>query len=224
MESSQPPIRVTCFSGSPFSWRVLIALEEKALAYEAEYIARASGRHTSPEMLALNPRGRLPILRRGELVLYESLAILDWLEREYPRPALLPSDSAALARALIRMQESSYLSDAFDKAVVLALFTAPERVDAAAKRDAFLAVHAELALLERIAGAPFVAASAEPTLADIALFPVVAFLVRCKLDLDARYPRLGAWYARMAARASVLRSWPPHWKQSQGTDIGLNQV
>ena len=53
-------------------WRALIALEEKGIEYESKWLPRSTGEHRTPDMLALNPRGRLPILRYGDVTLYES--------------------------------------------------------------------------------------------------------------------------------------------------------
>ncbi len=44
--------------------------------------------HKSPQMLAMNPRGRLPVLRDGDYVVFESLAVLYYLEQKYPSPPL----------------------------------------------------------------------------------------------------------------------------------------
>ena len=55
-------------SGSPYSWRVLLALEYKRLAYDSHLLQFSKQEHQSPQMLALNPRGRLPVLKDGKLV------------------------------------------------------------------------------------------------------------------------------------------------------------
>jgi len=88
-------------SGSPFAWRMLLALEFKRLPYESRRLAFDKGEHKSPEYLKLNPRGRVPALTDGECVLYESLAILAYLERAYPEPALFgrtPQEHGAVMR------------------------------------------------------------------------------------------------------------------------------
>src|SRR5436190_23236563 len=81
-------IEVFMISGSPFAWRVLLALELKGLAYETRVLEMSKGEHKSPAYLAINPRGRVPTLRDGDTVVYESLAILAYLDRRYPTPPL----------------------------------------------------------------------------------------------------------------------------------------
>ena len=75
-------------SGSPFAWRVMLALEHKRLAYESQLLHFDKQEHQSPQMLKLNPRGRLPVLRDGDYVVFESVAVLYYLERKYPDPPM----------------------------------------------------------------------------------------------------------------------------------------
>ena len=72
-------------SGSPFSWRVLLALEHKRLPYESQLLHFDKQEHQSPPMLKLNPRGRLPVLKDGDYVVFESVAILYYLDLKYPK-------------------------------------------------------------------------------------------------------------------------------------------
>src|SRR5258708_9243557 len=88
-------------SGSPFAWRVLLALEHKRLAYESHLLHFDKQEHQSPQMLKLNPRGRVPVGKDGDYVVFESLAILYYLDVKYPDA---PSFGARPqeARAIIR--------------------------------------------------------------------------------------------------------------------------
>src|SRR6188768_1777793 len=80
----QMAIDVYWGSGSPFSWRVLLALEHKGLAYNSHLLHLGMQEHKAPHMLAINPRGRVPVLKDGDYVVFESLAVLYYLERKYP--------------------------------------------------------------------------------------------------------------------------------------------
>src|SRR3546814_4245459 len=93
-----------CSSDLPFSTyarRVLITLLEKGLQHEAVLIDMAARQHRGTEYLALNPYGRVPTLEEDGLVLYESSAIMQYLEATHPQPALTPPD--AKGRALVDM-------------------------------------------------------------------------------------------------------------------------
>ena len=79
-------IEVFWGSGSPYAWRVLLALEYKRLPYVSHLLQFSKQEHKSQEMLSLNPRGRVPVLKDGDYVCFESLAILYYLDLKYPEP------------------------------------------------------------------------------------------------------------------------------------------
>ncbi|MGK3990290.1 glutathione S-transferase N-terminal domain-containing protein [Sorangium sp. So ce136] len=89
-------------NGSISSWRVQLALHEKALAFDGRRMrVMSTPRPTrQPEFLALSPRGKAPVLidEDGSCV-NESLAILTWLELRHPEPSLLPGGRQARTRA-----------------------------------------------------------------------------------------------------------------------------
>ncbi|MGD8317996.1 MAG: glutathione S-transferase family protein [Myxococcales bacterium] len=216
---------IYCFSGSPYVWRALIALEEKGIEYEAKWIPRSSGEHRTPEMLALNPRGRLPILRYGDVTLYESVAICLFLELEHPEPPLIPHSTAERARALVLMSEAEYVDSETEDALLFALGAKRDEQGPEAREKAYRKLHAEVerweAHMER--GGDYLVGDAI-SLADIVIFPGVAFLVRTGLTLAKRTPQLAAWYERMVERPSVQASWPPHWREKPGIDAGYDAV
>ena len=89
-------------SGSPYSWRVLLALEHKGLEYRSHLLSIDMQEHKSPHMLALNPRGRVPTLKDGDYVVFESLAVLYYLDRKYPARPLF-GDSAEEGAVIMRV-------------------------------------------------------------------------------------------------------------------------
>ncbi|MEM8980162.1 MAG: glutathione S-transferase family protein [Pseudomonadota bacterium] len=68
-----------------------IALEEIGVPFETELLSMASGQQKSPEFLAVNPKGKVPVLVVDGVPLTENVAILSWLHRIYPEAALLPA-------------------------------------------------------------------------------------------------------------------------------------
>src|SRR5438094_4989330 len=142
-------IRFYYGSGSPFSWRVQLALEEKGLAYEPVLLSFQKGEHKSPEHLARSPHGKVPALTDDGLTLYESSAIVEYLEERYPTPPLMPADPAA--RALVRIEELEcllYLAETFRGVARQMFFTPPEQRDAAALEAARADVRSQI---ERLA-------------------------------------------------------------------------
>jgi len=89
-------------SGSPFAWRVWLALEHKQVPYQIKTLSFDRREHRTPEFLAINPRGKVPAIVDGDVTLWESGAILEYLEDRYPERPLLPGDAAgrALARRI----------------------------------------------------------------------------------------------------------------------------
>ena len=72
-------------SGSAFSWRVLLALEHKRLPYESQLLHFDKQEPQSPQMLKMNPRGRVPVLKDNDYVVFESVAVLYYLDQKYPQ-------------------------------------------------------------------------------------------------------------------------------------------
>jgi glutathione S-transferase len=211
-------------SGSPFAWRVLLTLEVKRLRYHSKLLTFSNGENKSPEYLALNPRGKVPTLKDGDFVLYESLAIMTYLDREYPEPPIFgrtPQEAGTIGRAV--SEGASYLCDPIGK-VVAPLFTGSAAERESEIRAAATTVHEELAQLEALVAKSQWLAGAAITAADIVVFPWIPSLLRAAakdaakpfdlrfLPFDARYPHLAAWVKRIEAIPGYERTYPPHWK------------
>src|SRR5262245_4800287 len=89
---------------SLFPRRVRVAVREKSLACEEIEVDLPGGATRGAEFRRLNPFGQVPVLEHEDLVIYESLAILEYLEERYPEPALLARDPATRARTRQLMQ------------------------------------------------------------------------------------------------------------------------
>ena len=88
------PLTFYYASGSPYAWRVWLALEHKQVAYELKTMSFSAGELRTPEFLAINPRHRVPALVDGNFSLYESAAILEYLDEKYPNPPVASSDES----------------------------------------------------------------------------------------------------------------------------------
>ena len=209
-------IRFYYASGSPFAWRVHLALEEKGLAYQPALLSFQAGDLRKPEYLALSPHGKVPAITDGEVKLYESQAILEYLEEEYPDRPLLPDSNAE--RALVRIEEQEatlYFFGAFQGVARQAFFTPPDQRDHEALQAARAASRAELERLEARAAArgKDCILGGRPTRADFTWVPFVEIAGRGGIELDAgKTPWLVAWRERMRKRPSYDASYPPHWR------------
>jgi maleylacetoacetate isomerase len=83
---------------SSAAYRVRIALNLKGIAYESLFKNLRDGAHRRPEYLALNPQGLIPTLVDDEVVIPQSIAIIEYLEEKHPSPPLLPKHPAGRAQ------------------------------------------------------------------------------------------------------------------------------
>jgi glutathione S-transferase len=203
-------------SGSQYAWRVWLALEHKGVPYTAHRMHFDKGDLRTPAYLAINPRGRVPAIVDDGFALFESSAIVAYLEDSYPTPPLLPKDLRARAIARrIAAEVDSDLAPPNEALLDATLFTrepaAPEVV--AAAKDALAR---ELARFESyVEGDTFVG---EHTVADITIYPFLRFLDR----IEERQPQHGAsalvgpklrkLMHRIEALPYYDRTFPPHWR------------
>ncbi len=207
-------------SGSPFAWRVQLALEHKALAYELRMLSFSARDTLKPEFIALNPRHQVPVLVDGDFVLYESNAIVEYLDEAYPgRGApLFPGDvrQRALVRRLIE-EVDNYYYEATSQVLTQAFWKKPEEREADKIAAGRKAVVEESALFTRAMRGDFLAG--QLSAADFTLYPLVAALWRAEMklpELDAAgmvTPQLLAWKARIEALPYFDKTIPPHWRQ-----------
>jgi glutathione S-transferase len=90
-------VKLYTYYRSQASFRVRIALNLKGIAREDSFLHLERGDQFAAEYRAINPQMVVPTLIDGEVKLFQSLAILEYLEEIYPEPPLLPPDPAARA-------------------------------------------------------------------------------------------------------------------------------
>jgi glutathione S-transferase len=205
-------------SGSPYVWRVWLALEHKAVPYDLELLSFDAGDLKTPEFRALNPRKRVPVLVDDGFAVYESAAILEYLEDRFPdQPRLFSADvrERAIQRRMIR-EIDQYFAAGLERLVSGILFTPKDRWDDAEIEVAWTDITTELSHWEQVIDGDFLAGPISAV--DYSLYPELALALRIskwKPELAAANPlgsHLNAWRARMEALPVVQRTWPPHWK------------
>jgi glutathione S-transferase len=206
-------------SGSPYAWRAQLALEHKALQYELKVLSFAAGDTRRPEFLALNPRHQVPVLVDGDFVLYESNAIVEYLEEAYPGAGapLFPADirTRALARRIV-LEVDNYFDQAVDPVITQAFFVKPEERDAEIIAKGRRAIADEFVFFAKAMRGEFLAGPISA--ADFAFYPLVAFVKRCEmklpdLDFDGLVtPEIRAWKKRIEGLPFFEKTVPPHWK------------
>ena len=91
-------MRLYTYFRSSAAFRVRIALNLKGLAYEPVFVHLARGEHRAAAFASVNPQGLLPTLELDGTRLNQSLAIIEFLEENYPQKPLLPPTAAGKAR------------------------------------------------------------------------------------------------------------------------------
>ena len=188
--------------------RVTIYLAEKGLSIELVEIDVASREHKTPEFLAKNPAGLIPVLELDDgSYIPESSAIVETLEEIYPKPSMMgdtpavrgkvraveriASDLAIVAGAMLQHSHPRFASHIKQVPAVAEVMRAN--------------ADQQLAVLEKHLGAkPFLVTN-RPTIADVTLFSFTqAFRVRMNTTLTEGYPLLSAWYERFEGRPSAV--------------------
>jgi glutathione S-transferase len=212
-------------SGSPYAWRALLALEFKQVDYVSHMLDFSKQEHKSPQMLQMNPRGRTPVVKDGDFVCFESLAILVYLDRKYPEPPLFArtaEEAATIVRVICEFQ--SYAEEHLMKIVEAILFQGIEgRMEEVSR--ALLVVEKEARTIEsRLVKSEWLVGDA-CSAADIVIFPPIKLLLRALgrpqaqdirtrlLPLETNYPGIAAWLKRMESLPGYDRAYPPHWRE-----------
>jgi glutathione S-transferase len=194
--------------GSPFGRTVLATLEEKGASYRLAPVA--PGTFQSPEHLARHPFGRVPVLEHGGLMLYETQAILRYLDRVLPMPSLTPADPRRAARMDQAMNVNDwYLFHGVGNVIIFHRVIAPRLMGRAPDEAAIEAAMPKAKVvfneLARLLGDNAYFSGEAISLADLMLAPAVEFftLVPEWSVLGAPHANLAAWIARMQARPSM---------------------
>lgn len=193
---------------SIFPRRVRIALREKGIACEEVEIDLPGGATRTAEFRRLNPFGQVPVLDDDGVVIYESVAILEYLEERHPTPALLPADAAGRARARQLMLASGDYFAAPLKRWLTRLFAPEAAWNRADQEHAVAELGEHLDVLEPLLGGREYLVGAF-SFADIAYAPLVCDLAACQLGhLLAPRPAVQAWVERLRARPAVRATSP----------------
>jgi glutathione S-transferase len=194
--------------GSPFARSVLATLEEKGAPYRVAPVA--PGATKSPQYLARHPFGRVPVMEHDGFWLYETQAILRYLDRILPTPVLTPADPRRAARMDQVMNINDwYLFQGVGNVIVFhrvigprVMGLQPDEAAISAAMPKARTVFSELARL--LGGQPFFAGDAL-SLADLMVAPAVAFFTQTPewTELGAPHANLVAWLSRMEARPSL---------------------
>ncbi len=194
---------------SLFSRKVEIALREKGLPFEQILVPFSQTKGYSPrhpDVLSANPKGQVPVLVDGNLTLYDSTLILEYLEDAYPQPALYPQSPKDRARCrlldlfadeIMLVPLRAFMHRTEPKPADLERWTASE----AKAREAEPVLTKHFSDLDRqLRDRDYLCDSFSA--ADIAVFMMVFWTRRLGGPSLRHHEALAAWYARLSERPS----------------------
>ena len=183
-------------------YRVRIALNLKAVAYQAVPTSLLAGDQKSEAYRAINPQGFVPALVVDDgVVLTQSLAIIDWLDHRYAEPRLIPAEPLERARALALTMMIAADIHPINNLRILKYLESVLGIPQAARDDWYRHwIQEGFVALEAMAdpAAPFLGGDA-PNIADVCLVPQMANAIRFNTPLEG-YPNL----VRIAAACNAL--------------------
>ncbi|MDO9560284.1 MAG: glutathione S-transferase family protein [Bradyrhizobium sp.] len=187
---------------SMFGAKVQIALIEKDIDHRLVMVPYDRDRGYEPrhpEVLRVNPKRQVPILIDGDVELFDSTQIFEYLEDVRPAPPLWPREPAA--RATARQLELKSDEVYFPHVVrLMGLQDRPDDPSAVAARDGASRYYAEMEA--RLVDREWLAG--DYTFADIAFYMAALFGERMGAVLGPETPKLLAWRERMTSRPSVM--------------------
>ncbi len=195
---------------STYTRAACMVCEEKGI----EYTLTERALH-APEIRAIHPFGKMPVLRHGEVALFESKAIATYLDRSFPAPFVFPSDPH---HAALTEQWVSLVNTVMDPTLIrtylyayIATKTADGEPDRAAIETVMPALREQIGVLDKAVAKTGYLVADQFTFADINLLPIL-YRVRQFPEgaaAVAAATHLARYYDRHAARPGFQRTTPP---------------
>ncbi|MGH7088100.1 MAG: glutathione S-transferase family protein [Stellaceae bacterium] len=210
-----PELELIGLPQSNFVWSCRIACGEKGVPYRL-----TPARPHTPEIDAIHPFGKMPAMRHGDMTLCESRAIIAYIDRAFPGPAVLPADVATAARV---EQWASIAATNLDPVWLRRCFAAyifPGTPDGSPDRaaiDAALAImKRQFPVMERAVAANGHLAGPEFSLADIYFVPILFYMSKFpeSAALLRQSPSLTKYLERQLQRKSIAKRRPRHFRAS----------
>ena len=191
---------------SMFGAKVEIAAREKGVSFELVMVPFDFERGYTPkhpEVLRVNPKRQVPVLIDGDVEIFDSTQIFEYLEDRWPEPPLWPRSIAARAEAR-RLEHCS--DEVFFPHVIrlMNLRADPDPVDTPEWQAARAGIESHYVAMDRLLGDREHLAG-QYSFADIAFYMAQLFAARHTVPMSAEHPHLLAWRQRVFARPAVRR-------------------
>ena len=178
-------------SGNSYKARLMLSLLN--LEYEWVRVDLMKGEHKSPEYLAMNPFGQVPLLIDDETQLADAQAILVYLARKYGGEKWFPTDALPMAQVVRWLSTAAgEVRQGTENARLFYLFGAGTKIniERAIEKSHFILKQLDLHLSTRTW-----LECDRPTIADVAIYPYISLAKDGKIELDA-YAHVLSWMER----------------------------
>jgi glutathione S-transferase len=205
-----PKVEIIGFAPSTYVRVARMVCEEKGIEYDLQPVPPHA-----PEVAAIHPFGKIPVMRHGDFEVCESKAIATYLDRVFPGPQLIPTDPRLAA---LTEQWVSLVNTVMDATMVrsyLFHYIFPKSADGKPDRAGIDAVapvlRDQIAILDRAVAKTGHLAGEQFTLADINLMPILFYVRQFPEggEAIAAAGNLAAYYDRHSARPSFKNTTPP---------------
>src|SRR5262249_14140648 len=188
---------------SMFGAKAEIALHEKGIDFELGMVPfemKTLYQPKHPEVARINPKRQVPVLVDGDLEIFDSTQVFEYIESIQPAPALWPAEPKARARArLLELKSDEVYFPPIIR--LMGLQATPQDPSAIEARAA--AAHVYDALERAMDGLQCLAG--DYSYSDIGFYMAQLFGARMTAPMTDAHPRLQAWRERMSARPAVAK-------------------
>lgn len=189
----------------PFCWKVRIFLQEAGIDLQ-EFSVELGRKH--PDVVALNPNGTVPVLIAGDLVLWESAVIIEYLVDKFPQASLMTGSPEQ--RAIIR-QIHSYSDNRVGKVLFPFIKQVRESENGKATDELHQSTTNEWAIIQETLSVQLDDKDffgTDFSVAECALIPRFTLALAYGLSLSDEFPNLKKWFWRCAKRPSFAATLP----------------
>ena len=204
---------------SSYTRVVRMVCEEKGIDYALTEVLLGA-----PEVFAIHPFGKMPVLRHDDIELFELKAIATYLDRRFPGPILFPADPVLAA---LTEQWVSLVNTLIDRTLIrtyLLAYAAPKTADDRPDREVIEtvapAVREQIGVLDKAVARTGYLVGDQLTFADINLMPILYYmrLVPEGAATLTKAMHLASYYERHAERPSFKSTIPPAGPPRRATE------
>lgn len=196
--------------GHPYSnaaRRVQMLCEECGIPYTYQLVDLMKGEQYTPEYLALNPNGKVPVIDDDGFVLWESQAIMRYLCDKHKAQAWYPAEPKARAHVEGWLDWNQTRLGPEAGKIMFNTFFAGDKGNPQAIEDGKKWLAKILPVMDGELSKRKYLCGEQPTLADLAAVTNIAYLEMCKYDWSS-YPAVTKWYSTMKNRPSFAKTAP----------------